>query len=73
VLARDPQVILSTDDTVADPRAQWLRWPKLAAVRYGTIYALPSDTVARASPRRVEGVNAVCVALDDGRRRIASP
>jgi iron complex transport system substrate-binding protein len=73
VLARDPQVILSTDDTVADPRAQWLRWPKLAAVRYGTIYALPSDTVARASPRLVEGVKAVCVALDDGRRRIASP
>jgi len=69
VLARDPQVILSTDDTIADPRAQWRRWPQLAAVRNGTIYALPSDTVARASPRLVDGVKAVCDALDDARRR----
>lgn len=73
VLARDPQVILSTDDTIADPRAQWLRWPQLAAVRHGTIYALPSDTVARASPRLVEGVAAVCGALDDARRRLEPP
>ena len=72
VLAHDPQVILSTDDTVADPRAQWLRWPQLAAVRHGTIYALPSDTVARASPRLVVGVQAVCDALDDARSRLAS-
>ena len=50
VLARDPQVILSTDDTVADPAAQWRRWPQLAAVRAGAVYALPSDLVARATP-----------------------
>lgn len=73
VLARDPQVILSTDDTIADPRAQWLRWPQLAAVRHGTIYAMPSDTVARASPRLVEGVASVCGALDDARHRLATP
>ncbi len=73
VLARDPQVILSTDDTIADPRAQWLRWPQLAAVRHGTIYSMPSDTVARASPRLVEGVQSVCDALDDARRRLEPP
>jgi iron complex transport system substrate-binding protein len=73
VLARDPQVILSTDDTIADPRAQWLRWRQLAAVRHGTIYSMPSDTVARASPRLVEGVQAVCDALDDARRRLEAP
>ena len=73
VLARDPQVILSTDDTIADPRAQWRRWPQLAAVRHGTIYAMPSDTVARASPRFVEGVESVCGALDDARRRLEAP
>ena len=70
VLALDPQVILSTDDTVADPRARWLRWPQLAALRHGTIYSMPSDTVARASPRLVEGVKAVCAALDDARRQL---
>ena len=72
VLARNPQVILTTDDTIADPRAQWRRWPQLAAVRHGTIYAMPSDTVARASPRLVDGVQAVCTALDDARRRVAA-
>ena len=73
VLARNPEVILSTDDTIADPRAQWRRWPQLAAVRHGTIYSMPSDTVARASPRLVEGVRAVCRALDDAQRRLDAP
>lgn len=71
VLARDPQVVLSTDDTIADPHAQWRRWPQLTAVRHGTIYSMPADTVARASPRLVEGVEAVCAALDDARARLA--
>lgn len=73
VLARDPQVILTTDDTIADPRAQWRRWPQLAAVRHQAIYAMPSDTVARASPRLLQGAQAVCAALDDARRRISAP
>ena len=70
VLAQDPAVILSTDDTIAEPLRQWQRWPGLAAVRGGTVYSLSSDTVARASPRLVEGVRAVCHALDDARRRL---
>ena len=70
VLARDPQVILTTDDTIADPRAQWQRWSQLVAVRHGTIYAMPSDTVARASPRLTDGVESVCAALDDARLRL---
>jgi iron complex transport system substrate-binding protein len=70
VLARNPQVILSTDDTIADPRAEWRRWSQLAAVRAGTIYSMPSDTVARATPRLVEGARAICGALEDARHRI---
>ena len=72
VLARDPQVILSTDDTIAEPQAVWRRWPQLAAVRAGAIYSMPSDTVTRATPRLVDGVRSVCGALDDARRRIRS-
>jgi iron complex transport system substrate-binding protein len=71
VLARDPQVILSTDDTVADPAAMWRRWPQLKSVRAATIYPLPSDLVARATPRLAQGVEATCRALDDARRRLA--
>jgi iron complex transport system substrate-binding protein len=70
VLARDPQVILDADDTVADAGARWRRWQHLAAVRAGTIYSVPSDTVARATPRLVAGVASVCAALEDARRRI---
>jgi iron complex transport system substrate-binding protein len=72
VLARDPAVILSTDDTIEDPLAAWRRWPGLAAVRHGTVYSLPADTVARASPRLVDGVQSVCRALADARRRGAA-
>jgi iron complex transport system substrate-binding protein len=71
VLARNPQVILSTDDTVADPAAMWRRWPQLQSVRAATIYPLPSDLVARATPRLAQGVAATCRALEDARRRLA--
>ena len=70
VLARQPQVILSTDDTIADPRPYWQRWPRLAAVSAGTIYSMPSDTLTRATPRLVQGAQATCDALDDARARI---
>lgn len=70
VLARDPEVILGTDGGVDALRSQWQRWPRLTAVRQGTIYALPADTLTRASPRLTEGARAVCAALDDARRRL---
>jgi iron complex transport system substrate-binding protein len=73
VLARDPQVILSTDDTIADPLAQWSARRGMQAVRAGTIYGLSSDTVARATPRLVQGIVAVCTALDDARARLRAP
>lgn len=71
VVTRNPQVILSTDDTVTDPYLGWSRWERLTAVRSRTIYPMPSDVVARASPRLVQGVRAVCAALDDARLRLA--
>ena len=67
VLARDPQVILSTDDTIADPAALWRRWPHLAAVRAGAIYSMNSDTLTRATPRLAQGARDTCAALDAAR------
>jgi iron complex transport system substrate-binding protein len=69
VLAADPQVIVSTDDTLREPLGYWQRWPRLQAVRAGTVYALPSDLVARASPRLADGVDATCAALDHARSK----
>jgi iron complex transport system substrate-binding protein len=71
VLARDPQVILSTDDTIADPLALWRRWTRIAAVRDGAIYSMSSDTLTRATPRLADGARQVCAALDDARARRA--
>ena len=69
VLARDPEVILSTDDTISDPGRLWRPWTRLKAVRSGTIYSLNSDTLTRATPRLAEGARAVCAALDDARNK----
>lgn len=73
VLAADPQVIVSTDDTIADVREPWRRWPRLRAVRDGTIYRLPPDLVARASPRLAQGVDATCGVLDQARQAVRKP
>lgn len=72
VLAADPEVILSTDDTIADPGALWRRWPRLQAVRHGTIYSVSGDLVTRASPRLADGVDAVCAVLDRARAAYSS-
>jgi iron complex transport system substrate-binding protein len=67
VLAADPQVIVTTDDTIADPVALWRQWPRLRAVQAGTVYSLSSDLVTRASPRLADGVEVTCRALDRAR------
>jgi iron complex transport system substrate-binding protein len=70
VLAADPAAIVSTDDTIADPLAQWRRWPRLRAVQAGTVYSLPAGLVTRASPRLAEGVGVTCATLDRARARL---
>ena len=67
VLAADPQVILSTDDTVIDPGALWRQWPRLRAVRTDAIFRVPGDLLTRASPRLADGVDATCAVLERAR------
>jgi iron complex transport system substrate-binding protein len=70
VIAADPQVILSTDDTVPDPKAIWGRWRHLQAVRSGNIYSLPSDDIARSTTRLAVGAKELCRVLDTARSRL---
>jgi iron complex transport system substrate-binding protein len=70
VLARNPDVILTTDDTIEDPQALWRGWKTLVAVRSGTIYSMASDTLTRATPRLTLGAREVCAALDDARKKL---
>jgi iron complex transport system substrate-binding protein len=72
VLAADPQVILSTDDTIANPRAFWQRWPRMQAVRSDTVFKVSSDLVTRASPRLAQGVEVTCSALEQARARLSA-
>jgi iron complex transport system substrate-binding protein len=73
VLAADPQVILSTDDTIANPLELWNQWPRMKAVRSGNVFKLSSDLVTRASPRLAQGVEVTCSALEQARSRLAAP
>ena len=69
VIAHDPDVILSTDDTIGDPAALWRRWSGMKAVKAGSIYSMSSDTLTRSTPRLAVGAGEVCAALDDARRK----
>jgi iron complex transport system substrate-binding protein len=73
VIARNPDVILSTDDTISDPAALWRRWSGLKAVKAGAIYSMSSDTLTRSTPRLALGAGEVCAAFDDARKRLAVP
>ena len=70
VIAAQPQVILSTDDSVADPAGDWSRWPQIPAVEHRNVYAVPADLVAQATSRVLEGLELVCRDLAEARRRL---
>ena len=71
VIAAQPEVILSTDDTVADPVAVWQRWPQIPAVADGHIYTVPADLVAQATTRLLAGLKLICADLEDARSQRA--
>ena len=75
VLAADPQAIIATriDDTDPAGLAGWRRWPDLAASRHDNLLALPADLLQRPGPRFIDGVEALCAALDEARARLAQP
>lgn len=62
VLAANPQLILSTTRPRQDAhwRAEWQRWPQLAAVKSDQIDTLPANLVQRPGPRLLAGARLVC-------------
>jgi iron complex transport system substrate-binding protein len=70
VIAANPQVIVSTDDTVPDSAATWGRWRHIEAVRTGNVYTLRSDDIARATTRLMVAAESVCRTLDTARERL---
>lgn len=73
VLARDPEAVLAADADPADGPGDafdgWRHWSTLAANRYGNYFVIDSSLVARPTPRLVDGGQALCRAIDEGRYR----
>lgn len=75
VLAADPDVILSSEETGArrDAIDSWRHWPRLKAVRNNHLFVLPPDILVRHAPRILDGAQAVCDRLDRVRNRNGAP
>jgi iron complex transport system substrate-binding protein len=70
VIAENPQVIISTDDTAPDAARTWQQWRHVEAVRTGNVYTLRSDDIARATTRLAVAAQTVCRTLDTARQRL---
>ncbi|MDZ7811286.1 MAG: hypothetical protein U5L11_16160 [Arhodomonas sp.] len=71
VLAADPEAILAAGRDSQRPPwlEEWRQWEALTAVRRGNLFHLNPDLIHRASPRLVEGAQAVCDALQTAREQ----
>jgi iron complex transport system substrate-binding protein len=67
VLARAPEVILSTDTD--EPAAYWSRFRQRDAVARGNVYQSRGDLLARPSLRIAAGAADVCARLDEARAK----
>ncbi len=74
VIAADPAVIINSasDDRNAAQLEVWRRWRAISAVRDDQLYGIPSDLIARPTPRILEGVAQLCEILDIARDRTGS-
>jgi iron complex transport system substrate-binding protein len=80
VVAANPDVILTARwdggasihpvRSPADERFRlWAPFSSMKAVRTGQLWLLPGDQISRQGPRILQGVEAVCAALDEARKR----
>jgi iron complex transport system substrate-binding protein len=72
VIAADPAVIVnSASDERNDAQLEaWRRWRAISAVRNDNLFGIPSDLIARPTPRILEGVARLCEILDLARERM---
>ncbi|WP_151446099.1 cobalamin-binding protein [Lacisediminimonas profundi] len=70
VLLADPEVIINASGGADDDGVQiWRRFPRATAVRRANLYTVDSDSLTRATPRILEGTEAICRALDLARTK----
>jgi iron complex transport system substrate-binding protein len=71
VLAADPEAIVASGADESPPPwlDEWRRFPRLAAVARGNLFAIPPQLLQRHTPRILEGAAQLCALLDEVRRR----
>lgn len=68
VLQANPDAIIHTSvDAEGDGLAFWKKYPMINAVQRGHLYKLNPDWLDRPGPRLIEGVKAMCEAIDRAR------
>ena len=71
VIARNPDVIVITDDAEPTAKESWSKWRQVEAVRTGNVYVLPADDLTRATTRLAQGADDLCRVLETARSRRA--
>lgn len=72
MLAAAPEVVLyGIEENAATMKAYWARLASTPAARAGNLFPIDPDLLARASPRMLDGVTAICTAFTQARRRLA--
>jgi iron complex transport system substrate-binding protein len=71
VLAARPEAIIAGADGGVRPAwlDDWKRWPSIPAVALGNLYTVDANLLHRPGPRFLDGMQGLCAALDDARRR----
>ncbi|MGH8456195.1 MAG: cobalamin-binding protein [Stenotrophobium sp.] len=68
VLAANPDVVVfGQGDDARAVRGYWRAFPHATAVVNGDLYALDTEVLERAAPRMLDGVEQLCMALDQAR------
>jgi iron complex transport system substrate-binding protein len=69
VLQANPEVMIASGGAKDDPFSGWRRFPGLAAVARGNLFIVDGELMNRASPRVLEGTEALCRQLETARAR----
>jgi len=69
VVAANPQAIITgrSGEDNSTMESMWGRWKTMDAVRYGNLFIIPSDLIARPTPRILYGVAMICDELEQAR------
>jgi len=59
-------------ETSADAPAlqEWIKWPRLQAVKDNNMIYLPADEISQATPRLLDSIDLACKRLNEIRARI---